>query len=380
MASKCKITRKLKEATRKRSLPIPIHRPNARKGRSRNEYNCFLDGFSRVIIQYSQYDPKDQEKTTFNAHKRNFCLSVACLLGYANAPGTFQRCMITIFHDIIAKMMEVFMDTTSFLETLFSQVAERHLEKMLKRCEDTNLSLNWEKSHFMVKEGIVLGHKISKSGLEVDRAKVEVIAKLPHCLLLSKVSSEVSLRTASFSRRFIQDFSQNCPTYDSYALKKRLQFVLSLEECDKTLCFWARSLDIHKSCHSDLLGEPKCAITHDQKNLRFRIPIRILERNRVRKSCLLLDNLEDALIGPSAATYKTPQAGCTYKPYKLVYGKHAYENSFDPINRNQEDTQAKDQKQRFQRMYSRIMKALDSVIFNSSFTSSASFWESSIQI
>ncbi|GJV39743.1 reverse transcriptase domain-containing protein [Tanacetum coccineum] len=53
-------------------------------------------------------------------------------------------------------------------------------EKMLKRCEDTNLSLNWEKSHFMVKEGIVLGHKISKSGIKVDRAKVEVIAKLPH--------------------------------------------------------------------------------------------------------------------------------------------------------------------------------------------------------
>ncbi|GJU29084.1 reverse transcriptase domain-containing protein [Tanacetum coccineum] len=51
---------------------------------------------------------------------------------------------------------------------------------MLKRCEDTNLVLNWEKSHFMVKEGIVLGHKISKSGIEVDRAKVDVIAKLPH--------------------------------------------------------------------------------------------------------------------------------------------------------------------------------------------------------
>ncbi|GJU21158.1 reverse transcriptase domain-containing protein [Tanacetum coccineum] len=58
-----------------------------------------------------------------------------------------------------------------------------HLEKMLKRCEDTNLSLNWEKSHFMVKEGIVLGHKISKSGIEVDHAKVEVIAKLHHPLL-----------------------------------------------------------------------------------------------------------------------------------------------------------------------------------------------------
>ncbi|GJR64421.1 hypothetical protein Tco_0010486 [Tanacetum coccineum] len=51
---------------------------------------------------------------------------------------------------------------------------------MLQRCEDTNLVLNWEKCHFMVKEGIVLGHKISKSGIKVDKAKVDVIAKLPH--------------------------------------------------------------------------------------------------------------------------------------------------------------------------------------------------------
>ncbi|GJR69840.1 reverse transcriptase domain-containing protein [Tanacetum coccineum] len=51
---------------------------------------------------------------------------------------------------------------------------------MLQRCEDTNLCLNWEKSHFMVKEGIVLSHKISKKGIEVDKAKIEVIAKLPH--------------------------------------------------------------------------------------------------------------------------------------------------------------------------------------------------------
>nr|GEV41815.1 reverse transcriptase domain-containing protein [Tanacetum cinerariifolium] len=55
-----------------------------------------------------------------------------------------------------------------------------HLDKMLKRYEDTNLVLNWEKYHFMVKEDIVLGHKISKSEIEVDRAKVYIIAKLPH--------------------------------------------------------------------------------------------------------------------------------------------------------------------------------------------------------
>nr|GFA09696.1 reverse transcriptase domain-containing protein [Tanacetum cinerariifolium] len=53
-------------------------------------------------------------------------------------------------------------------------------EKMMKRCEDTNLCLNWEKSRFMVKEGIVLGHKIFKEGIEVDKAKVDVITKLPH--------------------------------------------------------------------------------------------------------------------------------------------------------------------------------------------------------
>ncbi|GJX20877.1 reverse transcriptase domain-containing protein [Tanacetum coccineum] len=60
------------------------------------------------------------------------------------------------------------------------KIAFSSLEKMLQRCEDTNLCLNWEKSHFMVKEGIVLGHKISKNGIEVDKAKIDVIAKLPH--------------------------------------------------------------------------------------------------------------------------------------------------------------------------------------------------------
>ncbi|GKC64377.1 hypothetical protein Tco_1096975, partial [Tanacetum coccineum] len=79
----------------------------------------------------------------------------------------------------IEKMMEVFMDDFSVFGDCFSTCLS-HLDKMLKRCEDTNLVLNWEKGHFMVKEGIVLGHKISKSGIEVDRAKVDVIAKLPH--------------------------------------------------------------------------------------------------------------------------------------------------------------------------------------------------------
>ncbi|GJW79909.1 reverse transcriptase domain-containing protein [Tanacetum coccineum] len=88
-------------------------------------------------------------------------------------------CMMAIFHDMIEETMEVFMDDFSVFGDSFSSCLS-HLDKMLKRCEDTNLVLNWEKCHFMVKEGIVLGHKISKSGIEVDKAKVDVIAKLPH--------------------------------------------------------------------------------------------------------------------------------------------------------------------------------------------------------
>ncbi|GJX96026.1 reverse transcriptase domain-containing protein [Tanacetum coccineum] len=99
--------------------------------------------------------------------------------GLCNAPGTFQQCMMAIFHDMIKKTMEVFMDDFSVFGDSFDSCLS-NLEKMLKRCEDTNLVLNWEKCHFMCREGIVLGHKILKSGIEVDRTKVDVIAKLPH--------------------------------------------------------------------------------------------------------------------------------------------------------------------------------------------------------
>ncbi|GJR86544.1 hypothetical protein Tco_0210555 [Tanacetum coccineum] len=97
------------------------------------------------------------------------------------------------------------------------------LDKMLKRCEDTNLCLNWEKSHFMVKEGIVLGHKISKNGIEVDKAKVDVIDKLPHPTTVKGVRSFLS--HDGFYRRFIKDFSKisGPMTHLLETLKKKLK-------------------------------------------------------------------------------------------------------------------------------------------------------------
>ncbi|GKE40400.1 reverse transcriptase domain-containing protein, partial [Tanacetum coccineum] len=158
--------RKLNDATRKDHFPLPFMDQMLER-LAGNEYYCFLDGFSGYF--QIPIDPLDQEKTTFTCPYGTFAYR-RMPFGLCNAPGTFQRCMVAIFHDMIEKTMEVFMDDFSVFGDSFSSCLS-HLDKMLQRCEDTNLVLNWEKCHFMVKEGIVLGHKISKSEIEVDKAK-----------------------------------------------------------------------------------------------------------------------------------------------------------------------------------------------------------------
>ncbi|GJW44445.1 reverse transcriptase domain-containing protein [Tanacetum coccineum] len=193
--------RKLNEATRKDHFPFPFMDQMLER-LAGNEYYCFLDGFSGYF--QIPIDPKDQEKTTFTCPYGTFAYR-RMPFGLCNAPGTFQRCMMAIFHDMIEKTMEVFMDDFLVFGNSFSTCLS-NLEKMLKRCEDTNLALNWEKNHFMVKEGIVLGHKISKKGIEVDKAKIDVIAKLPHPTTVKDIRS--FLGHAGFYRRFIKDFSK----------------------------------------------------------------------------------------------------------------------------------------------------------------------------
>nr|GFA50482.1 reverse transcriptase domain-containing protein [Tanacetum cinerariifolium] len=188
-----------------------------------NEYYCFLDGFSRYF--QIPIDPRDQEKTTFTCPYGTFTYR-RMPFGLCNAPGTFQRCMLAIFHDMVEKTMEVFMDDFSVFGNSFENYLSR-LDKMLQRCEYTKLCLNWEKSHFMVKEDIVLGHKISKNGIEVDKAKIDVIAKLPHPTTVKGVQS--FLGHADFYRRFIQDFSKISRPM-THLLEKDTPFVFS-EDC-----------------------------------------------------------------------------------------------------------------------------------------------------
>ncbi|GKC43813.1 reverse transcriptase domain-containing protein [Tanacetum coccineum] len=155
-----------------------------------NEFYCFLDEF----LGYFQIpiDPQDQEKTTFTCPYGTFAYR-RMPFGLCNTPGTFQRC-----HDMIENTMEVFMDDFSVFGDSFDSCLS-NLEKMLIRCEDTNLVLNWEKCHFMCREGIVLGHKISKAGIEVDRAKVDVIAKLPHPTTVKTLTFELMCDASDFA-------------------------------------------------------------------------------------------------------------------------------------------------------------------------------------
>ena len=85
---------------------------------------------------------------------------------------------MALFHDMTENFMEIFMDDFSVHGNSFEECLA-HLALVLKRCVETNLVLNWEKCHFMVKQGIVLGHVISERGIEVDKAKVEAVEKLP---------------------------------------------------------------------------------------------------------------------------------------------------------------------------------------------------------
>ncbi|GJZ10724.1 reverse transcriptase domain-containing protein [Tanacetum coccineum] len=190
-----------------------------------NEFYCFLDGFSGYF--QIPIDPQDQEKTTFTCPYGTFAYH-RMLFGLCNALGTFQRCLMAIFHDMIEKTMEVSMDDFSVFGDSFDSCLS-NLEKMLKWCEDTNLVLIWEKCHFMCREGIMLGHKISKLGIEVDRAKVDVIAKLPHPTTIKGVRS--FLGHAGFYRRFIQDFSKIARPM-THLLEKETPFVFSKDCID----------------------------------------------------------------------------------------------------------------------------------------------------
>jgi hypothetical protein len=164
--------RKLNKATWKDHFLLPFI--DEMLERLANHSFCCLDGYSGYHQISIHLD--DQSKTTFICPYGIFAY-MRMSFGLCNALASFQRCTMPTFSDLIEKVMEVFMDDFSIYGRTFEGCLA-NLNKVMKRCQMVDLFLNWEKCHFMVREGIVLGHKILEKGIEVDKAKIEVIEQL----------------------------------------------------------------------------------------------------------------------------------------------------------------------------------------------------------
>nr|CAN63804.1 hypothetical protein VITISV_021831 [Vitis vinifera] len=193
--------RKLNTVTRKYHFPL-LFIDQVLERVSGHPFYCFLDRYSGYF--QIEIDVEDQEKTTFTCPFGTYAYR-RMPFGLYNAPTTFQICMLSIFSDMVERIMEVFIDDITIYRGTFEECLI-NLEAVLKRCIEKDLVLNWEKCHFMVHQGIVFGHIISEKGIEVDKAKVELIAKLPSPTTVKGVRQ--FLGHAGFYRRFIQDFSK----------------------------------------------------------------------------------------------------------------------------------------------------------------------------
>ncbi|XP_070043172.1 uncharacterized protein [Nicotiana tomentosiformis] len=196
-----------------------------------------LDASCEYIRERSQFEPLDrpigpppkplEEKIlkVLREHKRSIGLTMSNIKGISpeffmhkilmeegHKPSVeHQRRLNPNMKEVVKKEVIKWLNTCIDYRKLNNTTRKVHfplpfIDQMLERFEETNLELNWKKCHFMVCEGIVLGNKVSKDGLEVDKAKVEAIEKLPQPISVKGVQS--FLGHAGFYRRFIKDFSK----------------------------------------------------------------------------------------------------------------------------------------------------------------------------
>eukprot|EP00253_Pinus_taeda_P005550 PITA_05550 len=197
----CVDYRELNKATLKDHFPLPFI-DQVLDSLAGKKYFSFLDGFSgynqiRIAIE-------DQDKTTFTCPWGTYAYKVLPF-GLCNAPATFQRAVLAIFADLVHECVEVYMDDFTIYGNTYDDCLN-NIEKVLKTCIETNLSLSNEKCYMMLTEGIVLGHHISASGIKVDPAKIQVLVNLMPPTTQKEV--RIFLGYVGYYRRFIENFSK----------------------------------------------------------------------------------------------------------------------------------------------------------------------------
>ena len=110
------------------------------------------------------------------------------LFSLCNALASSQRCTMRIFSDYVERLIKVFMDDFTVYDDFFDKCLE-NLSFILERCIEINLVLNYEKYYFMVDQGIVPVHVVSSHGLEVDKAKIDIISLLPYPSCMREICS-----------------------------------------------------------------------------------------------------------------------------------------------------------------------------------------------
>ena len=131
--------RKLNAVTRKDHFPLPFI-DQVLERVSGHPFYCFLDGYSGYF--QIEIDVEDQEKTTFTCPFGTYAYR-RMPFGLCNAPTTFQRCMLSIFNDMVERIMEAFMDDITIYGSTFEECLI-NLEVVLNRCSEKDLVLNWE--------------------------------------------------------------------------------------------------------------------------------------------------------------------------------------------------------------------------------------------
>jgi len=134
--------RKLNQATRKDHFPFPLNDQVQERLAGKSHY-CFIDGFLGYV--HIHITPKDQHKTIFTYPFDTFAYT-SMPFGLCNAPGTLHRCMVGIFSDLLESCMEVFMDDFIIYGSSFDACLDS-LCRVLDRCIETNLVLDFEKCH-----------------------------------------------------------------------------------------------------------------------------------------------------------------------------------------------------------------------------------------